>query len=131
MRPDLDHVPRRHAPVFHLRQRGPAGRHSSDGGAQPQSFAYALGEVSVTDGTGDTSNHYYNEQGLVVKSVDPLGNVTINTYDGNFNLTRSPTPLGESETYTYNAAGEVTSSTDFLGNTTQFTYSGPFNDCPR
>ena len=53
---DLDHLPRRHAPVFHLRQRGPslAGT-SNDGGAQPQSFAYALGEVSVTDGTGDTS----------------------------------------------------------------------------
>ena len=101
---------------------------SNDGGAQPQSFAYALGEVSVTDGTGDTSQLYYNEQGLVVKSIDPLGNVTLNTYDGNFNLTSVTNALGQSETYTYNAAGEVTSSTDFLGNTTNFTYSGPFND---
>ena len=101
---------------------------SSDGGAQPQSFAYALGEVSVTDGTGDTSHLYYNEQGLVVKSIDALGNVTLNTYDSNFNLTKVTNALGQSETYVYNTAGEVTASTDFLGNTTHFTYSGPFNE---
>ena len=63
-----------------------------------------------------------------MKSIDPLGNVTLNTYDGNFNLTKVTNALGQSETYTYNAAGEVTSSTDFLGNTTHFTYSGPFNE---
>ena len=58
----------------------------------------------------------------------PLGNVDLNTYDGNFNLTSVTNALGQSETYTYNAAGEVTSSTDFLGNTTNFAYSGPFNE---
>jgi len=100
----------------------------NDGNAQPQSFAYALGEVSVTDGTNDTSHLSYNEQGLVVKSIDPLGNVILNTYDGSFNLTSVTNALGQSETYTYNAAGEVTSSTDFLGSTTHFTYSGPFKD---
>ncbi len=101
---------------------------SNDGGAQTQSYTYALGEVSITDGTGDTSHLYYNEQGLVVKTVDPLGNVTLNAYDSNFNLTSVTNALGQSETYTYNAAGEVTSSTDFLGNTTYFSYAGPFND---
>ena len=100
---------------------------SNDGGAQPQSFAYALGRVSVTNGTGNTSQVYYNEKGLVVKSVDPLGNATLNTYDGNFNLVKVTNALGQSESYTYNAAGEVTASTDFLGNATHFTYSGPFN----
>ena len=101
---------------------------SSDGDAQPQSYAYSLGEVSVTDGTNDTADDYYNEQGLLKKSVDPLGNVTINTYNGDFDLTSVTNALGESVTYTYNADGEVTSSTDFLGNTTQFTYSGPLDD---
>ncbi len=101
---------------------------SGDGGAQLQSFVYALGEVSVTDGTGDTSHLYYNEQGLVVKSIDPLGNVILNTYDGNFNLTSITNALGQSETYTYNSVGEVVSATDFLDNTTSFTYSGPFNE---
>jgi RHS repeat-associated protein len=100
----------------------------NNGGAQPQSFAYAVGQVSITDGTGDISNLFYNEQGLVVKSIDPLGNVTLNTYDSNFNLTQVTNALGQSETYVYNAAGEVTSSTDFLGNTTYFVYSGPFNE---
>jgi YD repeat-containing protein len=101
---------------------------TNDGGSQPQSFAYSLGEVSLTDGTGDTSHLYYNEQGLVVKSIDPLGNVTLNSYDGNFNLASVTNALGQTETYSYNTAGEVTSSTDFLGNRTKFSYSGPFNE---
>ena len=98
-----------------------------DGGAQPQSFAYSAGQVSVTNGTGDTSRVYYNEQGLVIKSFDPLGNVTFNTYDNKFNLVSVTNAAGQSESYTYNSVGEVASSTDFLGNTTYFTYSGPFH----
>ena len=99
----------------------------NDGGAQPESYVYSQGEVSATDGTNDTSYLYYNEQGLLVKSIDALGNVTLNTYDGNFNLVKVTNAFGESQTYSYNAAGEVTSSTDFLGNTTYFAYAGPFN----
>jgi RHS repeat-associated protein len=100
---------------------------SNDGGAQPQTYSYNLGEVSVTDATSDTSHLYYNEQGLVSKSIDPLGNVTLNTYDADYDLTKVTNTLGEFESYTYNAVGEVTSSTDFLGNTTYFAYAGPFN----
>ena len=81
---------------------------SNDGGARGQeTFAYALGQVSAKDGTGATSNVYYNEQGLVVKSLDALGNVTLNTYDSDFNLLKVTDAVGESESYTYNAAGEV------------------------
>ncbi len=82
----------------------------------------------MTDGTNDTSHLYFDEQGLEVKTVDPLGNVTLNTYNGTYNLTSVTNALGQSETYNYNAGGEVTSSTDFLGNATRYTYSGPFND---
>jgi YD repeat-containing protein len=84
--------------------------------------------VDVTDGTGDISALYYNEDGLVVKSVDALGNPTYFTYDGNFNLSTVTNAAGQSEFYSYNAAGEVTSSTDFLGNKTYFTYGGSFNN---
>ncbi|MGA2499470.1 MAG: RHS repeat-associated core domain-containing protein, partial [Tepidisphaeraceae bacterium] len=101
---------------------------SGDGGAEPLSFTYALGEVSVTDGTGATSQLYYNENGQLAKTVDALGNPTYYTHDGSFNLTKITTALGQSATYAYNAAGEVTAATDFLGNTTTFAYSGPFNE---
>ena len=101
---------------------------SNDGGAQPETFAYSQGQVTTTDGVGDASQLFFNEQGMVIKNIDPLGNVTINDYDGNLNLTSVTNALGQSQTYTYNSVGEVTSSTDFLGYTTQFTYSGPFND---
>jgi YD repeat-containing protein len=100
---------------------------SNDGGAQPQTFAYTQGQVSITDGVGNTSKLDYNEQGLLLKSIDPLGNVTIDTYDSNFNLTKVTNAVGQSESYAYNSVGEVTASTDFLGNTTNFTYAGPFN----
>jgi RHS repeat-associated protein len=100
---------------------------SNDGGAQPQTFAYAQGQVSVTDGVGNTSELDYNEQGLLFKSIDPLGNVTLDAYDSGFNLVKVTNALGLSETYTYNSVGEATASTDFLGNTTQFVYAGPFN----
>jgi len=100
---------------------------SNDNGAQPQTYAYNFGEVSATDGTGDTSHLYFNERGLVVKSIDALGNVTLYRYDGRYNLTKVTNALGQSETLTYNAKGEVSSATDFLGNATRFTYGSPYN----
>jgi YD repeat-containing protein len=106
------------------------GRLSStfgDGNASPETFTYNLGQVDITDGTGDTSALYYNEDGLVMRSVDALGNPTYYTYDSNFNLASVTNAQDESETYTYNSADEVTTSTDFLGNTTTFQYFGPYN----
>jgi RHS repeat-associated protein len=100
---------------------------SNEGGAQPQTFAYSQGQVSITDGTGDTSNLFYNEQGLLLESIDPLGNVTLDIHDSNFNLVKVTNALGQSETNIYNTVGEVTTSTDFLGNTTKFVYAGQFN----
>jgi RHS repeat-associated protein len=99
-----------------------------DNGTSPETFGYNLGQVSVTDGTGDTSNLYYNENDQIAKTVDALGNPTYYTYDGNYNLTSVTNAAGQAETYTYNTAGEVSSSTDFLGNTTNFTYGGPDNE---
>ena len=101
---------------------------SQDGGAEPETFAYSFGQVTTTDGTGDKSETYYNENGLVAESVDALGNPTFYSYDSSFNLVKITNAAGASEAYAYNAAGEVTSSTDFLGYTTNFAYSGPFNE---
>jgi RHS repeat-associated protein len=100
---------------------------TQDGDAEPLSFAYSFGQVTTTNGTGDASNTYYNENGLVAKRVDALHHPTVYTYDANFNLTKITNAAGSSETFTYNGAGEVTSTTDFLGNTTNFAYAGPFN----
>lgn len=101
---------------------------SGDNNSAPQTFAYNLGQVSITDGTGNTSNVYYNENDQVAKSVDALGNPTYYNYDAHFNLTKITNASGQSESYAYNGVGEVTASTDFLGNTTHFAYGGPFNE---
>ncbi len=99
-----------------------------DNGSAPEAFAYNLGQVSTTDGTGDTASVYYDQDDEVAKSVDALGNPTYYGYDANYNLTGVTDAAGQSETYAYNRTGEVTSSTDFLGNTTTFAYGGPFNE---
>ena len=114
--------------IFTYDSQGRLAGTSSDGNAQPQTFSYNLGQVTVTNGTGDVSSVYYNENGQVAKSVDALGNPTYYSYGAGFNLASVTNAIGQSETYQYNTAGEVTSSTDFLGHTTTFAYNGPFNE---
>ena len=113
---------------FTYDSQGRLATSSADGGRQPLTYSYSVGEVSATDFWGDMSSYFCNAQGVVVKYVDPLGNVTLAAYDSNLNLTKITDAVGQSESYGYNSVGEVTSWTDFLGNTTNFTYSGPFND---
>jgi RHS repeat-associated protein len=100
---------------------------SADNNIDQQTLAYALGKVSVTDGAGDTSSLYYNENGLVRKTVDALGNPTYYGFNSSFNLTSVTNALGQSVSYTYNTLGQLTSSTDLLGNVTNFTYGGPLS----
>ncbi len=102
-----------------------------DGGASPQTFSYSLGQVNVTDGTGDTSVIDYNENGQVARSIDPLGNPTYYAYDGNYNLVSITNSAGQLERFSYNSVGHVTSSRDFLGNVTSYTYGGPNNQLTR
>ena len=55
--------------------------------------------MTVTDAAGDASQYFFDENGLLVKTVDPLGNVTFATYDSNGNLTSLTGPTGLTTSY--------------------------------
>jgi RHS repeat-associated protein len=100
---------------------------SQAGGVNPLTYTYNAGEVTVTDFAGDATQTFYNEQGLAVKAIDPLGNVSFATYDGNLNLTSVAGPTGLVETYAYDLNGNRTGVTNPLGQTDTFSYTGPDN----
>ncbi|MDE2508030.1 MAG: RHS repeat protein, partial [Planctomycetota bacterium] len=101
---------------------------SRDGGGDRVVFAYNQGEVSATNAGGGTSYYFYNEQGRLLKYVDPLGNASYASYDASGNLVGLTGPTGLTATYTYNAAGLPTSATNALGQTTTFTYVAGGNE---
>ena len=44
---------------------------TSDGNAEPTTFAYAGGAVAATDAIGNTTTYFFDNRGLLVKVVDP------------------------------------------------------------
>ncbi len=100
---------------------------SQAGGADPITYTYNQGQVTITDANGDASQLFYNEQGLLLKTIDPLGNVSFGSYDGNFNLTSVTGPTGLVDSFTYDSNGNLTSVTNPLGQSDTFTYAGPDN----
>ncbi|WP_327286469.1 putative T7SS-secreted protein [Streptomyces sp. NBC_01205] len=108
-------------------------------------FAYdARGHLSsVTDAQGNTTAVRCNAAGLLVESVDQLGNVTRYEYDAfgrpsavtdplghtvrmewsvEGRLLRRTTPAGGSETWTYDGEGNCVQFTDAAGGTTESEY---------
>ncbi|MFI5460129.1 MAG: RHS repeat-associated core domain-containing protein [Isosphaerales bacterium] len=97
------------------------------GGADPLTYSYNAGQVTVTDAAGHASQFFFDQNGLVAKTIDPLGNASFATYSDQFNLASVTGPTGLTSTYTHDANGNLTSSTNPLGQTTTFTYTGSDN----
>jgi RHS repeat-associated protein len=112
---------------FTYNSSGQLAGSSQAGGADPVTYSYNLGKVTVTDAASDASQYYFDENGELVKTVDPLGNVTFATYDSNGDLTSLTGPTGLSTKYTYDSNGNLISSTDALGQTTSYTYTSSDN----
>ena len=97
---------------------------SSLGGAETETYAYpAPAEFTIMNADGDTSAIFEDDQGNVGETIDPLGNITLYSYDSNNNLTEMVAADGTTTTYAYDANGNLTSETDALGYTIQFTYN--------
>ena len=73
--------------------------YSQAGGADPVTYTYNLGKVTVTDALGASEEYYFDANGNLVKLVDPLGNISFASYDSNGNLTSLTGPTGLTETY--------------------------------
>jgi YD repeat-containing protein len=97
-------------------------------GSDPITIAYGpYGLVSLTDATNDTTQLYLDNRGLLVKTVDPLGNANYLTFDSSYNLTQFTDAASRSYQLTYDNQGNLTSATDPLGATTKFTYTSPLD----
>ena len=132
----------------------------SDALGETTSYAYNLATNTTivtypTDANGNVgvATMVYDSYGDLLRSTDPLGNVTTNVYDANHDLISVTDPLGHTNSYTYDSNGnklsatypatltskkttssttynqysEPTSTTDELGNVRTFNYDTNFN----
>jgi len=77
-----------------------------------------------TDSQGNKWTYYYNDVGIIERTVDPLGNETKQNLN---KITATSVDWeedanGNRTSYTYDALGNVTSRTDALGNTWTYNY---------
>ena len=102
--------------------------------------------MTVTDAAGDASQYFFDDNGDLVKSVDPLGNVSFATYDSNWqphqphrahrldddiHLRRQwqpdqqrPTRWARRPSYTYTGTDNLLASvTNAQGDTTNYNYN--------
>ncbi len=95
-------------------------------GEQLVNFTYdSAGGVYTTD-AGGTTSMFFDHNGQLAKTRDPLGNITISEFDSELRLKRLTAPTGESRTFTWCNCGSPASITDELGHTTKFSYDNPF-----
>jgi RHS repeat-associated protein len=87
----------------------------------------SAGTVSINNGFGIT-NLYYDQQGRLVKTQDPLGNITQSQFDPNGRLARIISPTGDAQNFTWDASGGLTSLADELGNKTAFRYDNAYHE---
>ncbi len=110
------------------------------GGVAPQAFTdtYTYDaldrRVTHTDNLGQTTTAYYDSRGNVQRTVDRLGNVIMNTFDGlsrNTAVARTLTDTGDGSglgidtvtTFTdWDASSRIVARTDDAGNSTEYSY---------
>ncbi|MDB5391701.1 MAG: repeat protein, partial [Planctomycetaceae bacterium] len=108
-----------------------SGRLSSSyltGNVQRTNYTYAAGAVTTTDASGAASTIYFDDNGLVVRSVDPLGNYVNYQYNSLRQLISATDALGHTVTYTRCDCNRPKTITDQAGNTSTFTLGGAHND---
>lgn len=87
-------------------------------------IAYFDGRTEKSDSNGNKWTYYFNDAGVIQKTVDPLGNekkrqlnkVTSTSADWEEDLN------GNRTSYTYDSDGNISSKTDPLGNVIRYTY---------
>jgi RHS repeat-associated protein len=86
--------------------------------------AYFSNRTEKRDSHGNTWTYYYNDVGIIKRTVDPLGN---EVKQGLNKLTATSVDWeengnGNRTSYTYDVLGNATNRTDALGNTWAYTY---------
>ena len=98
------------------------------GGGGLTTYAYdSTGKITATHCLTNTSSYWLDHRGRLVKSQNPLGNMTLRTYDALGQLVKVTDPAGRSRSYEYDDRGNLALETDALGYPTRYTYAGSFN----
>lgn len=79
------------------------------------------------DPLGDVTAFGYDDDLNLARITDPNGNATISTYDARANVLTRTDPLGNRSSFTYDPQNNVTGATDARGNLTAFTYDAAGN----
>ncbi|MCC6729886.1 MAG: hypothetical protein IT208_11175, partial [Chthonomonadales bacterium] len=91
-------------------------------------YAYTMGQTTVTDPNGKTTKHNYDTQSKRLSSVvDPLNNTESYTYNSANLVTRVTDRRGKHWDATFDGAGNQLTATDPLGHATTWTYN-TFNE---
>ena len=78
---------------------------------------------TITDRNGYGTTYTYDNDGKIVQTVDPLGNISKATYDSADNKLTETNKLGKTTIYTYDAFGNRLTELDPLQHQTVYTYS--------
>ncbi len=94
------------------------------GRAETVTYSYpAPGESTATDADGNKTAIFHDDFGDLGETIDPLGNITRNTFDANHDLVKTVAADGTTTTFAYDDNGNMTSETDALGQSIFFTYN--------
>ena len=93
-----------------------------DGGIYDHKLRYFDGYTVVENSLGHQTT-YYHEGGLVRKTIDPNGGVSLTSYNGYNELLSEKNPLGFGPTYAYDERGNQVLTLDPNGATTQLEYN--------
>jgi RHS repeat-associated protein len=94
--------------------------------AATTSFTYdpaTLGQNSIIDPNGNPTTSTFDGDGNVLTTTDPLGRTTSYSYNSFDEVTQTVSPAGEVSSATYDAQGNILSSSDPTGQTTNYTYA--------
>ncbi len=97
-----------------------------DGGIYDHKLIYNLEEkyTIVENSLGFRTTHYWNEQGVVVRTIDPLGNISAKQYSEDCELMSETDELGRTTIYAYDDQGNRTMLIYPDGSTIQLQYKG-------
>ena len=126
-RPRIGDNPDGSEQFFTYNTQGQMTGESWNGDAEPVTFSYNLGAITIIDAAGDKTTEFLDAGHQVSAVIDPLGNVT----QASFNDASLPASLhlagGLSTSIAYDALGNPTRATDPSGNAYGATYDSTFN----
>ncbi len=97
---------------------------STPDGIYNDRFVYEPDEKKVRyiDAEGATTTMWFNEDDLLIKKKDPLGNITEHAYDGLERKLSTTDALGRVTAYDYDLYGNLVEETDWASRTVQYKY---------